>query len=667
MTKTKTTKRALIASVLSLLVCFSMLIGSTFAWFTDSATTGVNKIQAGKLDVDLVDAKGDTLVGKTLKFTDKDDNALWEPGCTYTLDDIYVVNKGNLALKYQIVISGINGDAKLNDAIEWTIEGTADSYLLPNGKSSAIKIKGHMKEDAGNEYQGLSIDGISITVNATQYTYEKDSINDQYDKIAFVKVSSQKELEDAIKNATEATAISMSDGTYTLPTMSNKDITFFGAENTTINMLSAVNASGSVLTFNGIKVVFDNDNYKGLQHSKKVTYENCALVGTQFLYAPEVVFTNCTFDMYNEKTEYSVWTYGSENVSFTDCTFTTNGKAILVYNEVTDGNFVADVTLDSCVLSGNGTFNDKAAIETGSNANNTETSNRYNITVNNTTVIGFARNSKGTQTNSTIWANKNSMDSAHLKVVVTNSTEHSNWKDSTSDKIKEVTDDTAKTVTISTAEQLAAFAASVNKDNKNYAGYTVKLAADIDLMNGVWAPIGQTGATQFLGTFDGNGHTIKNLNIDSSAQTGGTYSSGLFGWIERHGEDADYLMAVKNLTIDNATVKGNHNVAVIAGYLIGTINNCHVKNADVVCKHANDDACGDKAGVIAGIAAEAKALIKDCTAADSTVTAGRDAGQIVGACIVGKVENCKATNVTVSATGDCTGKNISNAIIGRTN
>ena len=53
MTKTKSTKRALLMSALALLMCVSMLIGSTFAWFTDSVTSAGNKIQAGTLQVDL--------------------------------------------------------------------------------------------------------------------------------------------------------------------------------------------------------------------------------------------------------------------------------------------------------------------------------------------------------------------------------------------------------------------------------------------------------------------------------------------------------------------------------------------------------------------------------------------------------------------------------------
>ena len=206
----KAVRSALGMSVLSIALCAAMLIGTTFAWFTDTASTAVNKIQAGTLDVALEMKDGDRWVsaeGKTLDFV-KSPNApageelLWEPGCTYNLPQLRVVNNGNLALKYMIKFTGIKGDAKLNDAIVWTVTNTGDSTtgdssdvvipatdtqpaqykLLPQQTAHELTISGHMKEEAGNEYQGLSIDGIAITVYATQYTYESDSKDNQYDK-----------------------------------------------------------------------------------------------------------------------------------------------------------------------------------------------------------------------------------------------------------------------------------------------------------------------------------------------------------------------------------------------------------------------------------------------------------------------------------------------------
>ena len=196
MNNTRTTKRALLSSVMAVLICVAMLIGTTFAWFTDTASTAVNKIQSGTLDVALeMSTDGinwESAEGKTLTFKTQDNRAagqiLWEPGCTYELPQLRVVNKGNLALKYKIQITGIQGDAKLNEVIDWTINDAAinltEKHLLAGQTGAAFTIKGHMQETAGNDYQGLTIDGIGITVVATQDTVEKDSNDDQYDRNA---------------------------------------------------------------------------------------------------------------------------------------------------------------------------------------------------------------------------------------------------------------------------------------------------------------------------------------------------------------------------------------------------------------------------------------------------------------------------------------------------
>lgn len=223
---------------------------------------------------------------------------------------------------------------------------------------------------------------------------------------------------------------------------------------------------------------------------------------------------------------------------------------------------------------------------------------------------------------------------------------------------------TQRVVFIADASALESFQQNVNWRGNTYAGVTVMLSANIDMKDAYyanWTPIGQTGATQFQGTFDGHGYTIKNLNVDSSAQTGAHYSSGLFGWLNN--------ATVKNLTVENATVKGNHNVGVIAGYMETagcTISNCHVIGATVVGKHANGDACGDKVGVIVGHAGNAGVKVENCSAKGCTVTAGRDAGQIVGAAKEANVTGCTAENVSVVAGGDCPEeKNIREEIIGR--
>ena len=211
--KKSTTKMSLVASIAALVLCCAMLIGTTFAWFTDTASTAVNSIQAGKLDIALemkvndgwVNAEGKTL--SWVKATGGEDEAvLWEPGCTYRLPELRIVNNGNLALKYKIRISGIVGDAELLEVISFTygdgIDIDAEVSLAPQQATEGFIIEGHMSESAGNEYQGLSIAGIAITVVATQDTVEHDSHDNQYDKNAeyAIPVATADELTAALAN-----------------------------------------------------------------------------------------------------------------------------------------------------------------------------------------------------------------------------------------------------------------------------------------------------------------------------------------------------------------------------------------------------------------------------------------------------------------------------------
>ena len=248
-------KRALLLSVLSMVICVSMLIGSTFAWFTDSATANVNTIKSGNLDVELVDANGEKITS-ALKWVAKDgraqDKILWEPGCEYNLESFKIKNAGDLALKYKVVISGLTGNAELLEAIDFTVKvGDAapvalegwDGKLLPAGaerteitqdadigETALITITGTMKTTAGNDYRGLSLEGISITVYATQLAYESDSNGDTYDNDAgkdtayytLSEFNALTEIPEGIKNVyLNIGDVSLADGDVTI---GNKDI-----------------------------------------------------------------------------------------------------------------------------------------------------------------------------------------------------------------------------------------------------------------------------------------------------------------------------------------------------------------------------------------------------------------------------------------------------------
>ena len=243
MTNRKSTKRALLGSVMAMVLCLAMLVGATFAWFTDTASTGVNKIQAGNLDValEMKDAAGQwvSAEGKTLDFVKAaaGEQVLWEPGCTYTLPELRVVNNGNLALKYKLVISGIRGDAELNNVIDWTMTLDGAAYTLgeehhlaaKNGATvdaDVLTISGKMQESAGNDYMNESIDGIAITVAATQDTVENDSLGNTYDKDAKYPIVAMDTLQELINNATEPVSAKLEGniaGSLTVP--QDKEVT----------------------------------------------------------------------------------------------------------------------------------------------------------------------------------------------------------------------------------------------------------------------------------------------------------------------------------------------------------------------------------------------------------------------------------------------------------
>ena len=330
MNNSKMTRRALFTSVVAIFVCITMLIGTTFAWFTDTASTAVNKIQAGTLDVALeMSTDGtnwETAEGKTLTFKTADNRAadqiLWEPGCTYELPKLRVVNKGNLALKYKIQITGIQGDAKLNEVIDWTINDAAINLTevnLPAGQTGdAFTIKGHMQETAGNEYQDLTIDGIGITVYATQDTVESDSYDNQYDKYAQYG-------ERTVKN--EAPVVG-TNGTYGLVDSGRDNI---NTKNVTYS-IPAGNYDGGFYTQHfGINSTFDGNGstFKSFQL-------NCGYVPTTEASTLVVSNLNVNGDL--------IITASSNNVVIYNCT-AKHISVLGVKNDIT-------VTIDGCKITG---------------------------------------------------------------------------------------------------------------------------------------------------------------------------------------------------------------------------------------------------------------------------------------------------------------------------
>ena len=235
--KARSTKKALLASLLSLVVCVSLLVGSTFAWFTDSVTSAQNVIQSGNLDVTLewMDGKEAPADPDDAAWKDASTDAifnynLWEPGYT-TVRHIKIGNEGSLALKYKVVIEANGTVSDLTDVIDVyyfdpaqriadrtalagvTPMGTLTSVLgnmsttaqgeLAANTDDIITIALKMKETAGNEYMNKSVgDSFVIKVFATQLAAEYDSFGNDYDVFADYdgEISTPSALEAALKN-----------------------------------------------------------------------------------------------------------------------------------------------------------------------------------------------------------------------------------------------------------------------------------------------------------------------------------------------------------------------------------------------------------------------------------------------------------------------------------
>ena len=209
------TKKALIAGAVSLILCFAMLIGTSYAWFTASVTSGRNIITTGNLDVTMEYANG-TEAPESADWKDASEGAIfsyknWEPGYL-DAKHIKISNVGTLALKYEIVIETEAGGRvdDITDAIEvyyadpaikletredlaacqylgTLTEVTADLNAygeLPAGKLDTVTLALKMKESADNRYQNQQIGPFTVKLIATQLSSENDSFDNNYDQNA---------------------------------------------------------------------------------------------------------------------------------------------------------------------------------------------------------------------------------------------------------------------------------------------------------------------------------------------------------------------------------------------------------------------------------------------------------------------------------------------------
>ena len=410
MTSSKSTKRALLTSVLALLMCVTMLVGATFAWFTDTASTAVNKIQAGNLDLEVqyrTTANGEwkTLDNATDLFGAED--TLFEPGHTRVVE-LKITNAGTLALKYKIgmnVVSetaGTNKDGnpyKLSNYLKVATSpiqqydpnagpGTvsyamemqifaSESFLawehrdfasfeldknesnrvldLQPGDAGILGIKVYMPESVGNEANAKTpADAASINfglnVVATQYTTESDSFGTQYDKDATYPVTDNKGLKDAINNATDGSTVLITSGEYTLsdPAETSKIEIPAGAT------IAGAGADSTTLNVNNDKIAKDNVTLKNM------TIKGSGSQGTGGTL--NVNGNNTTIENIDYKGDGNIAIAVSTGRSNSGTTFR-GTKITNAFRGIQFWSLSGDSVIDNCVLDVAGyTFNIDAAV-----------------------------------------------------------------------------------------------------------------------------------------------------------------------------------------------------------------------------------------------------------------------------------------------------------------
>lgn len=376
MTKKHSTKRAFIVSLLTLCLSFTMLLGTTYAWFTDSVSSTGNVIKSGRLDVGFYWADGATDPANTT-WTSADkgaifNNDLWEPGYTET-KHIKITNEGTLSLAYKLAIIPHGEVSELADVIEvyyvagatqvkdrtkladdtaldskyigtlrdlikngiaaGTLEATDDNTTPADETEYTATIVLKMAEEAGNDYQGKSIGtDFSIQLLATQNTSEKDNFGTDYDKNAYFVVKNYAELKNAIDQALDTTTIFVQAGKYEFEnviTMSDKEITIVGLG--VVDFVKKTNyqshlfniADDSVVTIKNINMDGNGFAREGVfvRNNSTVTLENCYIGNTGGL---DIMIDEASDNAHGKTTTSTVYLKNSHVEDVAMCASPTN-------------------------------------------------------------------------------------------------------------------------------------------------------------------------------------------------------------------------------------------------------------------------------------------------------------------------------------------------------
>ena len=601
MSKSKQTKKMLFSSVIALILCFSMLLGTTFAWFTDTVESGINKIQAGNLDIELeyavLNADGTVKEWKSVQGAETlFSSNLWEPGHTEVVY-LKLSNQGTLALKYQLGINvtetvGINvagNPFKLSDYIYMgVVEGAVPTFtsrekaieeakkgtngIIGNGYSkSGTMLEGaedlymalvvYMPESVGNEANyktgtNAPVINMGIELFATQQMNESDSFDPDYDKgAAWTGAVNTEWYNDTDKEFTLTTAEQLAG----LAEIVNSGKDSFAGKTVKLD------ADMDLNNVNWTPIGVDSNKFVGTFIGTGYTISNLRVVGGKALGLFGKTFTGAHIEGVTIDTAY---------VSGNDYVGAILGQGYLGHNCIVDCTVTNATIIATPYFDSNKGVYDGGA-KAGVIAGQAYNGNITGCTAKNSTVTAY-RDLGGIagmhdfdgKAGSTVEASDNTVENVTLSYIGVAGAYDGNKSNENMAAVvgrvgakatvgtNTVTNvimnkDNEGATMIFTLDELIKFAANVNAGN-TYKGKTVILGADIDLANMEWTPIGNS-TYSFQGIFDGNGKTVSNLNVNMPGKS----NVGLFG-MTTVGE-------IKNLTVENAVVTGRLNVGVVAG------------------------------------------------------------------------------------------------------
>ena len=589
----KNTKRSLMTSAVSLLLCFSMLLGTTYAWFTDSASSSGNIIQSGNLDVEMYWSEVYTTEANEWQLNTGDpiftfDN--WEPGYT-DVKYVKIRNNGNLSFMWQLNIEAEGTMSDLADMINvyyinpisgalTTLNGRTSAgvlsdvvkehkytngVLLPEGEESAeypvyetvIAIALHMDETAGNKYQGTSLGcGFSVSLMATQFSYENDAFGNKYDEDSqwpnFVitggmRVSKRVNVVDGKVSESVMMSAKDSENNETSAYVPEGVAVEEGKDKLTLTITTKDKSEANI-------VLDENEAVLPLDvHIDGVAADNTVPIKIK---REKLLPTGLNMGNYS--------LYHVENGATVEMKLLEDG-ATPAHNDFEYDPVTGDVTLYIA------TFSEITLVADTENAWNGETA------------TGFA-GGDGTVENPYLIANADQL--AYLGEVISN--DNAAFGDKNYKLIADINlggeENTAKEIifypigyhkvggTIATADVDDAPEAFYFDEDPDYASSRVNAVVDGD--TATWYTYG--GA--FKGTFDGNGNTIKNI-YQNTWQLKGNYDGnywnaamGIFGYV--------YGGTVKNLTVDNFSSDGEFTpTGVIAAY---AANNATFENIAII-------------------------------------------------------------------------------------